>query len=575
MKKYIAIVWLASLWFLSGCYDLDRAPSDQLSSSTFWKTEDQCKQGVMGIYSTFKKDDLFGKMFMIDVNSDVASGYDQYEALQLGTCTPTTGFLNDKWQNGYNTIQAANLAIRSIGNAEIDETAKKQMVGEAKFLRALAYFHLLDYFGGLPLYDEATNLEQEINDLMKTRSTAEQTREFILQDLNAALQAGLPDKWNAANYGRVTKGAVYALLGKVQLYNKNYSEAIASFEEVLNPAYGHSLHANFAELFTPAGNGSPEMIFGIVNLGGTGQNYGMPFAWYAGTRGTFGSCWNNTVPSTELGDMYEYKDGRPFNWDELFPGYAADLDVRERVWRVTVNDAGTEVLNIPEEAEKIREMYAERDPRFAATVIAPYTTYPGWVANATKTLTFYFAKNQMGGVAGLNEQYGFMRNNRGGWETYFWRKFVPEGNWSGAITDRSHTPVNFPVIRLADVYLMLAECYNETGNQAKAVEYINKVRERAGMALINSGPAYLAANGKEEVFRRIFRERAFELANEGVRDSDLRRWRLSHTLLNRDENGITGKRLFTRKFNENRDYLWPIPSDEIEKNKALEQNPGW
>ena len=83
---------------------------------------------------------------------------------------------------------------------------------------------------------------------------------------------------------------------------------------------------------------------------------------------------------------------------------------------------------------------------------------------------------------------------------------------------------------MADVYLMLAECYNETGNQSKAVEYINKVRARAGIALLNSGPSYLAANTKDEVFQRIFRERAFELAGEGIRDSDLRRWKLSHTL---------------------------------------------
>jgi starch-binding outer membrane protein, SusD/RagB family len=168
-----------------------------------------------------------------------------------------------------------------------------------------------------------------------------------------------------------------------------------------------------------------------------------------------------------------------------------------------------------------------------------------------------------------------MRNNRGGWETYFWRKFVPEGDWNGAITNREHTPVNFPILRLADIYLMLAECYNETGNQPKAVEYINLVRARAGIALLNSGPAYLKANNKEEVFQRIFRERAFELAGEGLRDSDLRRWKLSDKLLNKDEMGITGKRLFTRVFREIRDYLWPIPGGEIDMNDKLEQNPNW
>ena len=160
MKKYI-MSFLAALFTLTGCYDLDRAPYDQLSSSTFWQTEDQCKQGLMGVYASLKNTDLYGKMFMIDVNSDVAAGYGQYEALQLGTCTPRTGFLNGKWQNGYNAIQRANLAIRSIGEAPIDEVPKNQMLGEACFLRALIYFHLLDYFGGLPIYDETTDLEKE------------------------------------------------------------------------------------------------------------------------------------------------------------------------------------------------------------------------------------------------------------------------------------------------------------------------------------------------------------------------------------------------------------------------------
>lgn len=571
MKKYI-IPFLAALLALTSCYDLDRAPYDQLSSSTFWQTEDQCKQGLMGVYASLKNTDLYGKMFMIDVNSDIAAGYDQYEALQLGTCTPRTGFLNGKWQNGYNGIQRANLAIRSINEAPIDEDVKQQMLGEARFLRALIYFHLLDYFGGLPLYDEATNLEQDFNDLMKTRSSAEETRAFILTDLEKALNAGLPEKWNDANYGRVTESAVQALLGKVYLYNKSYDKAIEYLEKSQN---GHKLHDNYAELFTPTGHTSSEMIFSIVNLGGTGNNYGMPLCFYAGTRNSYGSCWNNTVPSTNLVDMYEYKDGRPFNWDEVFPGYTADNQVKERVFRCTVNEDGSEVLNIPAESEKIKEIYAQRDPRMSATVIAPYTTYLGWNRNQERLMTFIFAQNEKGNVVAVNENNGFMRNNKGGWETYFWRKFVPEGDWNGQITNREHTPVNFPIVRLADVYLMLAECYNETGNQTKAVEYINKVRSRIGIALLNSGPSYLAANTKDEIFQRIFRERAFELAGEGTRDSDLRRWKLSHTLLNKDEYGITGKRMLTRVFRENRDYLWPIPATEIEINPGLEQNPNW
>lgn len=587
MKKNIVVLMLASLIGLGGCYDLDRIPYDQPSSATFWKTKEQCTQGVMAVYSYFKHYDMFGGLFQLDINSDVGSGYDNYEAIQLGTCTSATGFMNNKWQRSYNCVQGANLAIRSIGESELDESIKAPLIGEAKFLRALAYFHLLDYFGGVPLYDETTNVEDDINDLMLPRSTEEATRNFIIKDLNDALTSGLPDVWSDTEYGRATVSSVYGLLGKVYLYNKQYSEAITNFEKVLDPKYGHALHPDFEELFTPYGKGSKEMIFCIVNSSGIGTQYGMPFAFYAGTRNTYGSCWNNTVPSTNLGNMYEYKDGRPFSWEEMFPGYDTPrltedgkpeeyYPVRERVFRATVNDAGTQVLDMPAEMGQIQAMYEERDPRFAATVIAPYMTYKGWYSNQGKDMFFLFAKNQAGGTMNLNEANGYMRNNRGGWETYFWKKFVPEYDWNGAITARDHTPVNYPVIRLADVYLMLAECYNETGNQAKAVEYINMVRARVDMPGINSGPSYLAANSKEEVFQRIFRERAFELSNEGLRNSDLRRWRLSYELLNgKNDYGITGKRLFTRVFNEKRDYLWPVPSDEIEKNTSLEQNPEW
>ena len=575
MRKNIILLTIVMVAFLTSCYDLDRAPFDKPSSSTFWETEDQCKQGVMGVYASLKNLDLFGKMFMIDVNSDVATGYDQYEVLQLGTATPRTGFLNGKWQNGYDAIMRANTAVKNLTDAAIDATKKKQMLGEVKFIRALVYSHLLDYFGGVPLYDESTNLELEFDKLMKTRSSEEQTRTFILKDLIDAANSDLPITWPASDYGRVTKGAVIALRGKVNLFAKNYQNAIDDFEEILKPEYGYKLHPNYAELFNLKGHTSSEMIFAIINLGGIGNAYGMPLCFYAGTRNSFGSCWNNTVPSVTLADMYENIDGSKFNWDDLFPGYSTNNAVKERVWRATTNANATAVATEPAEKSIILEMYSKRDPRMAATIIAPYTQYLGWYANVPKMMSFYLVKNQKGDVVNLTEANGYMRNNKGGWETYFWRKFVPEGNWDGAITDRAHTPVNFPIIRLADVYLMLAEAYNEINNIPKSVENINKVRTRVGMPGVNSGPLFLAANTKEQVFQRIFQERAVELAGEGLRDSDLRRWKLSHLKLNRLEVGITGKTMFTRIFNENRDYLWPIPATEIEINPALTQNTGW
>src|SRR5690606_6390657 len=134
-----------------------------------------------------------------------------------------------------------------------------------------------------------------------------------------------------------------------------------------------------------------------------------------------------------------------------------------------------------------------------------------------------------------------------------------EGNMDGEINDRAHTPINFPLIRYADVLLMLAEAYNEEGRLTDAVTLVNKVRERSEMPGLNSGPSWLKVSDQEEMFNRIMQERAIELAGEGHRFSDLRRWKIASDLLaGKVEKGILGNNLFTRSFN-NRDYLWPIP----------------
>lgn len=160
-------------------------------------------------------------------------------------------------------------------------------------------------------------------------------------------------------------------------------------------------------------------------------------------------------------------------------------------------------------------------------------------------------------------------------ETYLWRKFVAEYNMGGAINNRAHTPINFPLIRYADVLLMLAECYNEEGKQDDAVGLINEVRARVNMPGINSGPAWLEARTKNQVFARIRHERAVELAAEGLSFSDMRRWGLLETLNEKKEKDFTGKVRYTRKVSS-RDYLWPIPAEEIEKNSSLKpNNPGW
>ncbi len=573
MKNYkIISSILVSLFLLSGCYELDRYPYDKVSSSTFWKTESQAKQGIMGVYNDLKNENTFGTTFALDCPGGVGQGYDatSFNYVFLGTYTPATSGVLSKWQSLYDGVMRANNAIKNIQKVDMTPELKTRYTAEAKFLRALFYFSLMDFFGAVPIYDETVDLDKDFNNMKNPRTPVVQVRAFILQDLEAAI-GSLPVKWPNEDYGRATRGAAYALKGKVLLYAKDYTNATKAFEEIVKDpsgaGYGYKLYSSYENLFKPTGDQSEEMIFAIQNSGGTGMNYGMPMDFYMGSRSSFGSCWNNVMVATSFVDSYEYKDGKPFNWNDIIPGFNESTTIKDQTFRATLNPEKTKVLSYPASKDKLLEMYQNRDPRMVTSVLLPYTMYKGWVSNAVKMCEYVVA-------VGTNETNGFIRVNNG-WECYLWRKFVAEGNMDGGITDRAHTPINFPLIRYADVLLMLAECYNENAKQTDAVSLINQVRARSGMPGINSGPSWLASTSKEAVFARIKHERAVELAGEGHSYGDMRRWGLLLSLNNKEESGFTGKRQFTRLVVD-RDYLWPVPSTEIEKNPTLKpNNPGW
>src|SRR5690554_2862474 len=188
MKKHI-VLYLISIIGLTGCYELDTKPYDKVSSASFWQTEEHALQGVMGIYAQLKNYNVYGTAFLFDNMSDIAIGYDgqAYEAAFNGSYTDRTGFVVNHWKSSFDGVQRANNAIANISNMEIDEEVKKVLIAESKFLRALYYFHLLDFYGGVPLYDESINLNTDFNDLLNPRSSEQEVRDFILGDLNEAI----------------------------------------------------------------------------------------------------------------------------------------------------------------------------------------------------------------------------------------------------------------------------------------------------------------------------------------------------------------------------------------------------
>ena len=578
MKKiliYLSFFLFTSVTF-TGCYDLDTYPGDKVNQSLFYKTEEHAKQGLMGIYGMLRLNEAFGYQFCFDHLGDIAYGYNYY-MMFLGTYTERDGTIQSTWQTFYDGIQRSNSFISAVSEMGVlTDEQKNQYIAEAKFLRGLFYFTLMDLYGGVPYYDETTNVNKDYLNMKKPRSSEEEIRSYILNDLNEAIKY-LPVQHAAAEYGRATKGAAYALRGKVYLYNQEWQNAIADFEEIVNNKsndYGYALDPDYAHVFKLYnGDRSPEMVFAIQNKSGVGTEYGMQLQALMGSRSAFGGCWNNTVPSNQLVDMYEFKDGRPFNWDEIFSGYSKMTpDERKELFSVELDPSGAVAGLRNADTTKILDAYENRDPRLMATVIVPYSIYKGCIGK-TKPRDMLFALDH--NLTG-NENAGTIRNNKG-WVSYLYRKFVVEYDLGGAISDRIHTPFEFPLIRYADVLLMLAEAYNENNQLDKAIVEFNKVRARVNMPGLNSGPEWMAVGSKEQMQERIRKERAMEFAGEGLRFSDLRRWGwevASKALNGVDAVNIYGELLYTHEFTE-RDMLWPIPGVERERNKELTQNPGW
>lgn len=574
---YIAL-YAAVVTVCGGCESLDYTPGDQMSGQTFWQTEDHARQAAVGMYAAMKEPWCFGMEFTFDMCSDLADGTSPWADVSRGDAfSSSSSGVQNHWQYLYELVHRANTVIRNVAGMPISQETIDRVTGEARFLRAMAYFRMLNCWGGVPYYDETCDINEEFAHLDAPRCTADELRGHILDDLTDAIRR-LPVSWDAADLGRATKGAAYALRGKVYLFNRQWDEAVADFEEIVynkTNSYGYALHPDYNDLFRLYnGRHSDEMIFSIQSIDGNTAGYALDIVSYFGNKSTMRLiAGNRIVPSTTLVDMYENPDGSPFNWDEVFPGFnAGDPQMRRRLMCVAIDQGSTEVTStLDSDTTKVMDAYRLRDPRLCLNVITPYSHYLGTDAGSTPMdKQFVLADPTKGGAP--MEAMAFIRNSEG-WNSYFWRKWIPTGNLDGYWGEYTRTPYEFPLIRLGDVLLMLAEAYNESGATDKAVIELNKVRERVGMPGLDSGPAWLTVNGKEDMARRIRRERAFELAGEGQRYWDLKRWGLLESSV-KNATDIFGDLMYTRTYQE-RHQLWPIPLVEMERNLNLTQNPGW
>ena len=340
MKTHQILVGLSILLLLSSCSDfLDKTPLVQTSVQTYYSTDDEANTSIIGIYSIMQNESFQLAPFMIigdDCSDDSDLGNNNSEAFSwLGSVAqslqkfdnlPTNWVSNALWAQGFRGISASTQAIESItANADHLSPAKKdQFLGEAHFLRAFNYFFMTRQYGRMPIIDHVLSYEE----YYMSRASIEDTWEFIAQDLKKAIEL-LPKKseYEAADLGRATQGAAYAMLGKVYIYQGKFQEAYEALKEVVNSGeYG--LEPNYADVFTLEHENGIESLFEIQHsISGTGwadSNEGSILSFYEHDADPddpvkWHNGWSMHCLTEDL--VKSYEDGDPrLNATVIFPG---------------------------------------------------------------------------------------------------------------------------------------------------------------------------------------------------------------------------------------------------------------
>lgn len=583
MKMLKKLYILGFIAILTGCQSdlLDRAPYHGIQSGQMWVSEEHADEAVMGVYNILLQSHVGMQLFAYDALGVSAENRDE-DALNAGKATVSNSRFLDSWKQFYEGIYRANNALENLNKTAITAEKLSRLMSEVRFLRAYFYYRLVIVHGEVPLYTDVFEPEE----LIKKREPLANLWKFIIDELTLCINdPNLPGRSQAgtANFGRVTKSAAYALRGKAYLWQEMWPEAQADFEAV--GTIGHELFRgagteSYKMLFKEANEQSPEMIFSVQCIGMTG--YGNEISFRYGSRSTFGSCWNTYLVNSDFVESYENADGSPFNWDDYLPGYNAMTPAQRTVFFLRDNLTAAEIATFTKNGAdmskylangneaRIKAVYENRDPRLMQTIITPYSTYIGYVNNVTQTVTLRWPyRNE------AIEPFD-LRTDTNAFFYYLFRKFVAEGGTE--IPNRSYSPIDFPLIRYADVLLNLAEALNEQGDYQAAIAEINKVRERAGIALLQYSDASLPTyvSGPDEMRERIRNERRWEMAGEGVNYFDELRWKtLKDTKFTTGLKQIWGQVQRANSWGGDHYYNWPIPKDARDMNKALTQNPGW
>lgn len=469
MKK---IFWVVGFVFLLliACDDLNVMDENNPTIESYFDTAAELEEGVNAVYSTLRSAQIVGRewFFTHDMRgSEGAPGGPQLEApraelLTQATPSSSNGVMQDLWTGCYRMINRANLVISQAAGIEEDTDLRDRIVGEAKFLRAWAYFELVSQWGDVPVYTQP--IESSV-DFVGT-SPADEIYSLIETDLIDAISR-LPEAHNSSNNGRVTQGAANTLLGKAYMQSGNYEAA----RDALLRVYGkYSLVDEFSwnfdgdvlddsgVLIETGHEFNAESIFEVafVDKGDGDFNWGYDGEGTTSAMSTvrnqeYGITWGNVIPSDRI--LNEFEDGDPR-------------------YKFTIWEEGDTILK---ESPAGPHVLTSDDMNIATST-----------RNGVEMKRFYRKYN-----------------------IYDW---VSSANHPGGLNQRMY--------RYADVLLMLAECEAEIGVPSKAADYINEVRSRPSVNMPD-----VVLNSKQEAIKAVMHERAVELAMEEVNNIDMLRWR--------------------------------------------------
>jgi hypothetical protein len=554
--KIFYVIITAFFVVLTACQKnyLDKSPLSGPSDDTFFANQDELVLAVNGLYrygSYAPLDDMPLNLTMDD-GTDI--GWDRnnsaLQSLGKGNHDSNNGYALSVWTQGYRVIAKCNFILDNIDKVKDKATVAifNRSKAEARFMRAYTYQYLVDYFGGVPLVTNVLSLEQA----QVAKTPKAEVVNFILKELTEAA-ADLPITYGAADVGRATRGAALSIKARTALNNERWAEAAEAAKAVMDLKV-YTLHNNFGTLFSYAGQNSTEIIWAFQYLKASRtKTHSTPNNLVSRN----GLGFTNKVPSQSLVDAYTCTDGLDIDKSPLYDP------------------------KVP---------YKNRDPRLGFTIAVPGSIYYNYQFETHRDSVKCWNYNTTPATRVDNQE---ALNAFATFTGYCWKKYVDLEDR----LDRTNSELNIIQIRYAEILLIYAEAKNELKQlDQSAYDAINLVRTRpsVGMPVIPQGKT-------EAQFRSLVRkERMYELAMEGFRLSDIRRWKIAEKAMTGnfygrvqkgllaaapsiDENGLADysavpnradlRVIEVRIFDSSRDYLWPIPNIETVTNPKLIQNP--